>query len=292
LGNQAVDEVNFWRPLARSYRASELGSPFFFRLKAPIHAIAGFGFFAGTYSLPVRLAWDVFGEKNGDPTYERFLARIAGYRKGKADGAQPLTCVVLRNAVFLGPEDWIHWHTAEEWRRQIVTYKAYDLEQPPGARLAALLAARREETPPDFLPDFSVLEQDNRTTGLRAVAERQGQGAFRLRVMDAYQWRCSVTTEHALPVLDAAHIQPYMAPASNHVQNGLILRTDLHRLYDGGYITLTPDHRLEVSRRLREEFDNGEEYYRMQGRSLTLPDTAALRPSRDALLWHADHVFR
>jgi putative restriction endonuclease len=83
-----------------------------------------------------------------------------------------------------------------------------------------------------------------------------------------------------------------MAPASNHVQNGLILRTDLHRLYDGGYITVTPDHRLEVSRRLREEFDNGEEYYRMQGRSLTLPDTAALKPSRDALLWHADHVFR
>jgi putative restriction endonuclease len=110
--------------------------------------------------------------------------------------------------------------------------------------------------------------------------------------MDAYQWRCSVTTEHALPVLDAAHIQPYMGPASNHVQNGLILRTDLHRLYDGGYITVTPDHRLEVSRRLREEFDNGEEYYRMQGRSLTLPDAAALKPSPAALLWHAEHVFR
>ena len=109
--------------------------------------------------------------------------------------------------------------------------------------------------------------------------------------MDAYGWKCAVTGEHAVPVLDAAHIQPYLGPASNHIQNGLALRTDLHRLYDKGYLAVSDDMRLEVSRRLKDEFDNGKRYYEMQGARLVLPSAAALRPSEEALLWHAENVF-
>src|SRR5437879_8256493 len=93
-----------------------------------------------------------------------------------------------------------------------------------------------------------------RTEVLRTL--REGQGAFRVRVLDAYGRRCSVTGERSLPVLDAAHIQEYLGPESNHVQNGLSLRTDIHRLYDEGYVTITPEFRFEVSKRLREEFEN------------------------------------
>jgi putative restriction endonuclease len=136
IGQPVVDEVNFWRPRAQSYRASDVGSPFFFRLKAPVGAIAGFGFYAGTYFLPVDLAWDVFREKNGDPTFDRFTSRIAGYRKGsRFDASQPLTCVVLRDAVFLPAEEWIPWDAQEDWRRQFVAYKTYDLDRPPGDRV-------------------------------------------------------------------------------------------------------------------------------------------------------------
>jgi putative restriction endonuclease len=101
-----------------------------------------------------------------------------------------------------------------------------------------------------------------------------------------------VTGERSIPVLDAAHIQPYRGPASNHVQNGLLLRADLHRLYDAGYLTVTPDLRVDVSRRLREDFENGKAYYVLAGERIAVPDAPALQPSRLALDWHASHDFQ
>lgn len=99
-----------------------------------------------------------------------------------------------------------------------------------------------------------------------------------------YGRRCAVTGERALPVLDAAHIEPYLGPASNHIQNGLALRADIHRLYDTGYVTATPEYRVEVSRRLKEDFDNGEVYYQLGGTNLAvLPRDPTKRPSRQAL---------
>lgn len=89
---------------------------------------------------------------------------------------------------------------------------------------------------------------------------RLGQGAFRVMVTDAYQRRCAVTGEKTLPVLEAAHIRPYALSGPNRVSNGLLLRSDLHTLFDLGYITVTPELRLLVSRRLREEWHNGLEY--------------------------------
>ncbi len=112
-------------------------------------------------------------------------------------------------------------------------------------------------------------------------------------MLDAYGRRCAVTGERTLPVLDAAHIQSYLGPGSNHLQNGLSLRSDIHRLFDAGYVTVTPDLRFEVSRRLKEDFENGRAYYDLSGRPLLiLPKDESKRPSRHALEWHASNVFR
>ena len=127
---------------------------------------------------------------------------------------------------------------------------------------------------------------------LRQIAERYGQGTFRARLLTAYAGRCAITSERSVPVLDAAHIQPYYGPTSNHVQNGLLLRADLHRLYDAGYLTVTPDLRVNVSPRLREDYENGRNYYAMAGEQIRVPDSASLQPSRAALEWHASRVFR
>lgn len=114
-----------------------------------------------------------------------------------------------------------------------------------------------------------------------------------MRVLDAYGRRCAITGERSLPVLDAAHIQPYLGPASNHLQNGLSMRTDIYRLYDAGYVTVIPKHRFEVSGRLRDDFENGKVYYELEGtRLVTLPDDPTKRPSPAALEWHASNVFR
>ncbi len=74
---------------------------------------------------------------------------------------------------------------------------------------------------------------------------RLGQGSFRVLVTDAYDRRCALTNERTLPALDAAHIKPYSAEGTHRVDNGLLMRRDLHALFDRGYVTVTPDMQIE-----------------------------------------------
>ena len=124
------------------------------------------------------------------------------------------------------------------------------------------------------------------------VLPRLGQGAFRVLVTDAYRRRCAITGERTLPVLDAAHIKPYSESGPHRLDNGLLLRTDVHTLFDAGYLTVTPDLRVRVSRRIREEFENGRDYYALDGRKLTGPVASAPPPKREYLEWHSDVRFR
>jgi putative restriction endonuclease len=183
-----VDEVNFWRPLAQQrFRALQIGGPLFFRLKQPYSAVAGFGFFAGEFVLPVTVAWETFGSKNGDPNYERFVRRIEAYRRrlstpGSA-GIGHLSCLVLRDSVFLPAAQWISWKTDEEWSASVVSYKGYDLKTGPGRILAELLRSAHPIEVPDFAPLFEPVLADERTRVDRTIIAREGQGAFRLRVL-------------------------------------------------------------------------------------------------------------
>jgi putative restriction endonuclease len=299
-GSRVLDEVNFWRPSAQShFRALPPGGPFFLRLKHPINAIAGFGFFAVDAHMSPEMAWEIFAEKNGDPDRARFMQRIHRFRsylrsgqerQTRADG--PLSCLVLREVVFLPQSEWLPWERAEEWSPRVVDYKIYDLLTGPGRALATLLDRQGASPAPDLEPAFSPLSVRERPTVYRASSERVGQGTFRARLMMAYEGQCAVTGEHALPVLEAAHIQEYMSPASNHLQNGLLLRADLHRLFDRGYISVSPDLRLEVSPRLKTEFENGRIYYEMSGSRIHVPRNPNARPSPAALQWHRESVFR
>jgi hypothetical protein len=77
------------------------------------------------------------------------------------------------------------------------------------------------------------------------------------------------------------------------VSNGLLLRSDLHKLFDEGYITVDPaDRKILVSPRIREEFENGREYYRLHGSPIREPAVAAYRPSVEHLEYHAYTKFR
>lgn len=89
------------------------------------------------------------------------------------------------------------------------------------------------------------------------------------------------------PVLDAAHVQPYLGPKSNHIQNGLLLTKEFHALFDAGLITITPELRVRVSPRIRERWNNGRRFYEFDGKPLaSVPPGASGRPSALALEWH------
>jgi putative restriction endonuclease len=70
------------------------------------------------------------------------------------------------------------------------------------------------------------------------------------------------------------------------------LRRDLHRLFDLGYVTIRPDLRFAVSRRLRDEYANGRTYYELDGREIRLPVDQAAQPDRELLAWHEAEVFQ
>jgi predicted restriction endonuclease len=116
--------------------------------------------------------------------------------------------------------------------------------------------------------------------------------ATQSRETDAYRRRCAVTAERTLPVLDAAHTKPYAVSGEHRLENGLLLRKDLHALFDVGYVTVTAGLELRVSRRIREEFENGRDYYALDRREVRLPMPPNPPPSREYLEWHGDTVFR
>jgi putative restriction endonuclease len=127
----------------------------------------------------------------------------------------------------------------------------------------------------------------------RLAPSRLGQRPFQALVLDAYHRRCAITGERIVPVLQAAHIRPVTEGGENRLDNGLLLRSDVHTLFDRGYLGVHPkEHRLIVSPSLRREFDNGEELYAREGEVLALPDKRRDRPGREFLEWHADTVFR
>jgi putative restriction endonuclease len=126
----------------------------------------------------------------------------------------------------------------------------------------------------------------------RLVAPRLGQGTFKVAVEKAYERACAITDEHSLPVLEAAHIRPFASGGAHSVSNGLLLRRDIHRLFDLGYVTITPDGRFGVSRALRDEFANGRTYYALEGRPVRSPAIEADAPARELLEWHSREVFR
>ena len=88
--------------------------------------------------------------------------------------------------------------------------------------------------------------EDNRTRTLKEITLRQGQGAFRSGLLTAYEGRCAISGSAVQQVLEAAHVTPYLGKETNHISNGLLLRSDLHTLWDRGLIYLCEELKLQL----------------------------------------------
>lgn len=292
-----LDEVNFWQPGgSREFRALDPGDVFLFKLHRPEDRIAGGGIFAHATRCPLELAWDAFGPLNGVPSLEALRARIAHHRRVPpgAGGLWVIGCVVLRAPFFLPEADWLP--PPADFAPNVVQGKTYDATAGTGRALweAVQERLRRAAGAEPVVGEFAgAAEEPGPVWGAPALVRRRlGQGSFRLVVTDAYERRCAMTGERALPVLQAAHIRPVSRAGQHRVDNGLLLRSDVHTLFDLGYLTVTPGHRVCVSGALRRDFENGEQYCQLQGKELWLPRRPEDRPNPEYLEWHADTVFR
>lgn len=280
-----LPEVNFWSPSANNFRALKPGELFLFKLHAPTNMIVGGGIFAHSNILPTYLAWQAFGEANGANSLEELEARISKYRS-EVRVTPEIGCRILTQPFFFDEPDWMA--PPIDWAPNIVTYKAYNTEEAAGFRLWQDVQDRmsRKGT------ESAIGEQPAAYGTPQLITPRLGQGAFRTMVTDIYDRRCAVTHERTLPALEAAHIRPYSKAGPHEASNGLLLRRDIHSLFDAGYVTVTPEMRFEVSRSIREEFENGREYYDLQGTRIQVPKKPEFRPNPLWLSWHNENVYK
>jgi putative restriction endonuclease len=293
LADRKPDEVNFWQPGgSATFRALSPGELFLFKLHAPLNFIAGGGFFVKHSLVPLSLAWEAFGEKNGTADLNTFREKVLRYR-GRNSHFEPdptIGCIILSQPFFLDRDDWIS--APEDWHTNIVQGKTYGTDDRIGAALWNQVQERLlvMKFPKDEV--VSVAEEISRYGVEYLTKARLGQGAFRVLVIDAYSRRCAMTGERTLPVLESAHIKPYASSGPHSINNGLLLRSDLHKLFDLGYITVTGGMRIEVSKRIKQEFENGRNYYALQGHTLiSLPNEPLYRPAREYLEWHNENIF-
>ncbi|MGI4833372.1 MAG: HNH endonuclease [Janthinobacterium lividum] len=295
LRQEPREDINFWKPLGggTKFGAVPSGAPFLLKLKKPYHCIAGVGFFTNQIDLPISMAWDMFGPRNGFGDYQEFAQAIRKYRaaNGKPPEANPLiSCLVLTAPIFFRKPDWLP--APESWGNSIVTGKVYSTAEAVGGQLWAAVSAMRLRYQQDaFSRELATDTVALESPGIYREAltkVRVGQGAFRALVTQAYEKKCAISGEKTLPVLEAAHIQPFSQAGPNSVGNGLLLRSDLHKLFDKHYITIdATDQVVLISPRIKEEFQNGKEYYRFHGeKPQVLPRLIADQPARQYLQYH------
>jgi putative restriction endonuclease len=292
----ALDEINFWRPGGKTrFTALDAEDVLLFRLKAPINMIAGGGAFVYSTILPFNFMWDAFGIKNGTPDRQRLQALIASYKGYHRTTDMPLDaevgCIILRKPFFLPREEWIP--VPSDLQPSRVQGQAFNPLAGSGLQLLDALASRqRIAAEPSSAEMLSQVSRPVTFGAPRLMRPRLGQGSFRAYVGDVYARRCAVTGEKTFPILEAAHIRPVKEGGWHSADNGLLLRSDIHKLFDLGYVTVDEEFRFRVSERLKKDWTNGKIYYEMDRTPIRLPEQVDLRPSRDALEWHRDVLFR
>lgn len=163
-------------------------------------------------------------------------------------------------------EDWIDGYFR---LRSLVT--SGPEEERDSAIAASNIGASLESLPLDFADARKRIE--------RSIVARQGAGAFRANALRAFGGRCAITQFDVPEVLEAAHIVPYLGPDTNRLSNTLLLRADLHTLFDRDLLTIDPDT-LKV--KLDPSLD-ATAYSELDGVSIMLPGSDR-RPWKGAFL--------
>ncbi|BAS67129.1 HNH endonuclease [Bathymodiolus septemdierum thioautotrophic gill symbiont] len=112
----------------------------------------------------------------------------------------------------------------------------------------------------------------------RSIANRRGQAKFRSKLLKTYNQKCAISATNLPSVLEAAHIVPYQGVKTNNISNGVLLRADLHILFDLGLVGINQSYKVVVSSSLSDT-----EYEKYHESDILLPRKVSERPSFKAL---------
>jgi putative restriction endonuclease len=254
-------------------------------LKAPVRKIGGFGYFKKYHNCSAQEAWDSYGIGNGVSNIDELLQRCTKYVSKNTISTDEVTefsqigCIILENFQLLDESEFfdpLEYGEQFAFPSQVVKLKYYDedfisdvFSENPGSTFSPI--------------DFTLKD----TSKIRVSVQRQGQQLFRKKVLKAYSNNCAITGESEKSLLEAAHIQPYLNIESNHIQNGILLRVDIHRLFDMGLIGIDKHYKVRVSSKL-----SSEHYRILDGNLIVLPENELNFPSVECLDFHFNNVFR
>jgi putative restriction endonuclease len=230
-------------------------------------------------------ATELYSDK--EPVYEKDGSWTYLYRHEIRDGTDPATIwrnkALLKNmqeavpvAVFI---------QRNEGRYQILGL-AFVTDYNPRTGYFFLtgtsIADSAVSADPGITAEPMDVDADTRKFQETRQAVRQGQGKFRQDLLAAYGERCAATDYDVAEGLEAAHIRPYRGAHTNETRNGILLRADIHNLFDYGIVGVDPETmKIVMNQRAR-----GSKYAPLHSQQLRLPDDQTRHPDRDLLLRH------
>jgi putative restriction endonuclease len=285
--SQKRDNVNFWRKDVRNLSLLP-GDIFYFKIRGGL-TIAGRGYFREQRTLSIQDAWSRFRLGNGVANLAELEQRAKAVLQVEGNR---VNCLVLDGVEILSDAQRPQIEESD-FPRNIMGAKffqddeipyiasAFSASTTPSILLSGEAAAQFQQ---DFDPENI---STSRSAALRAICARRGQTAFRAMLLSAYKGKCAVTGEGTEETLEAAHIHPYLGEDTNTIQNGFLLRSDWHTLFDLGLWTIADDYTIQIGSKLRSPA-----YRDYSGRPLLLPTHTSHRPSKPALKFHREKIFR
>ena len=278
-------QVNFWTPTPWSVKRLNAGDEWHFLLKSPVRKLSGYGVFQEYREFSIQEAWRLYGTGNGVSTESALVSLTRQY--SEKNSLHPVTDVhsviggvILSNVEFYDDDEYLDpAQMGLDFKRQIVKFKYFD-----GSLVGSL---GLEALPPTSEDEFRPIASEPTEYSKQRRKKRRGQQLFRSRLMEAYGGKCAVTGESHERVLEATHIEPYINISSNHIQNGMLLRVDIHRLMDEGLLALDNDLKLLVSSKL-----DSSSYVAYRGVQINLSSKTAERPSTHAVRMHREERFQ
>lgn len=274
----SLQEVNHWQPSGVKFKILREGGIFFFRLKSPINMIGGFGLLASTENASISLLWDSIGTGNGVSSKEEFVSRVKHYRtknsvKGIVDEKTQVGFKILTEPVFLDEKDW--FPEPSDWSPQIVVGKSYSSDSSSGQDLLSHymnLAGRSSGRDSIARRMFGFEEEVQAGYKTRSVKQRTGQHLFKINLMYAYGGKCAMTGCNIEEVLEAAHIVPFSKSHDHSIANGILLRKDIHTLFDKGLIAIDKNYRIRLSEEFKSNYPQKDNiYFKLDGQKIQLP---------------------
>lgn len=218
------------------------------------------------------MPWNVSDEKRADYKFRIELEVVAPTSTSVASWTTLKENTGVKGATNFGPRE-VKGRDGERWlRRQLDIGETEEI------------SVDFQKVVDELDPATAASDEDLRRRVEASIVAREGQGVFRKRLLDAYRERCAVTGISE-PVLDAAHIRRYLGRHSNTPAKGVLLRTDLHTLFDKHLLTIVYD---DGSYRVRVSDDLSADMYRDLDHQVlaVLPPATKDRPSTTLLAEH------